>query len=724
MAGLNTLLAKQLKRQRPKDTDGSGTFDVSLSSDNVLSKIKYVLKTGIDPLDEVLGGLPFGRIVELYGLESCLAGSTFIHYCIYDKNHKIQNSKGGSLHKLWHRFHQVEMNGKGHYQRDATIDGEFYLTSVNEEDAIFRNKIVDVVRTGPKECFEVKTATGFTIRSTGDHKFYTGTDYVRLSDLTAGSQVMIHNNTPFTGRKESGTYAASNLKYYYKGCDKDINGCIYKVEYDHRLAVEAQMNDLTLDQYKELLNSRITKLPGGFKTLPEGSEVHHIDENRRNNSLDNLELIHFSQHGRLHALKNHNKLRFVAVADAIVSITPVGIHDTYDIKCEFPYNNFVADGFVVHNCGKTATCIRSAIKAQVGEIYERSFDETTSKINLVKMDPKKIDIATVFIDNEQSIDEDAKLKIDGIELECLVARCDTVDQLFKISDITITKMAEKQAEENEKAKAEKRDPIIIFTVIIVDTIAGTSSTQEMKQEWNKEDYQRQPKMLRQGFRRMAREINRNNVLMICTNQVSENFSKAKSQVKFSVPQAGDFTTFGGRAIKYYASIRVFMYQIQENYKLSTSKFSQGFLIGFYTVKNRVVKPCRSARMVLLFEGGLSNDYSKFETLCFLGLVSYSKSTKRYAIKFSTAGIETTTFAAVAEKKSTGSRLEEDDDRGGRRSNDPEIENKRAWSQFYVEHQVDCDRLWDVARGLLFSDTIEADVEGADDDDDLDLDDDK
>jgi recombination protein RecA len=444
MAGLNTLLAKQLKRQRPKDTDGSGTFDVALSSDNMLSKIKYVLKTGIDPLDEVLGGLPFGRIVEMYGLESC---------------------------------------------------------------------------------------------------------------------------------------------------------------------------------------------------------------------------------------------------------------------------------------GKTAMCIRSLIKAQIGEIYERAFDETTSKINLVKMDPKKIDVATVFIDNEQSVDEDAKLKVDGIELDCIIARCDTVDQLFKISDIVITKMAEKQAAEDELAKKEKRDPIIILTVIIVDTIAGTSSSQEMKQEWNKEDYQRQPKMLRQGFRRMSREINRHNVLMICTNQVSENFSKVKSRVKFSTPQAGDFTTFGGRAIKYYASIRVFMYQIQENYKLSASKFSQGFLIGFYTVKNRVVKPCRSARMVLLFEGGLSNDYSKFETLCFLGLVAYSASTKRYAIKFSKAGIVPTTIVAAPAKKSAGSRLEEDDDRGGR-SDDPEIENKRAWSQFYVEHQVDCDKLWDVARELLFSDTIAADIEGADDEDDLDLDDDK
>lgn len=445
MSDLNTLLAKQLKRQRPKDTDGSGTFDVSLSTDTILSKIRYVLKTGIDAFDSATGGLPFGRIVELFGLESC---------------------------------------------------------------------------------------------------------------------------------------------------------------------------------------------------------------------------------------------------------------------------------------GKTSLCIRSLIRAQIGEIYEREVDKETSKIVLRRLEESERDVATIFIDNEQSIDEDQKTVVDGVELDCIITRCDTVDQLFKITDITIDKMAERQAAEDKVAKDEKRKPVKIFTVIIVDTIAGTSSKQEMVKDWNKEDYQRQPKMMREGFRRVSRKINRHNILMICTNQVSENFKKAASNVKFSTPQAGDYSTFGGRALRYYSSVRVFMYQLQENYKISASKFSQGYLVGFYTAKNRVVKPCRSARLVILFEGGLNDAYSKLETLIFLGLVTYSKSTKRFKFRFSDYGIETTTFPASTSKKSAGASLEEDDDAGRTRSNDPELPSKAEWPSFYSSHKSDIDALWDKAKALMFDDTAPVDVDAEDmDGDDLDLDDD-
>jgi recombination protein RecA len=442
---LNSLLAKQLKRQRPKDTDGTGTFDVGLSTDSILSKIKYILKTGIEPFDEAVGGLPFGRIIELYGLEAC---------------------------------------------------------------------------------------------------------------------------------------------------------------------------------------------------------------------------------------------------------------------------------------GKTAMCIRALVRAQIGEIYQRDVDKHTGVVTLKQVTKDEVDVATVFIDNEQSIDEDQKTMVDKVELNCILLRCDTVDQIFKITDITIDKMAEKQEEENKKAKEEGRNPITILTIVVADTIAGTSSKQEMVKDWNKEDYQRQPKMMREGFRRISRKVNRHNIMMICTNQVSENFKKTGHQNNNSnIPQAGDYSTFGGRALKYYASTRIFMYQLNENYKISASKFSQGFLIGFYTAKNRVAKPCRSARVVILFEGGLNNLFSILETLIFLKIATYSPSTKRYKFRFSDYGIETKTFAKEPEKgrrKSAGSSLEGDDDAGRVRTNDPELESKGAWPSFYEAHKEDFDKLWAAGKRMLFDDSVQPDL-AAEDGDDIDLD---
>jgi RecA/RadA recombinase len=77
-----------------------------------------------------------------------------------------------------------------------------------------------------------------------------------------------------------------------------------------------------------------------------------------------LDVLGSSEHRRLHAIAHHNNLRFVATADTVVSITSVGHRHTYDVKMAFPYNNVVADGFVVHNCGKTLVSTVMMGKAQ------------------------------------------------------------------------------------------------------------------------------------------------------------------------------------------------------------------------------------------------------------------------------------------------------------------------------------------------------------------------
>ena len=49
----------------------SGTWEVSSTKELVLSAVKYTLTSGIDSFDDVAGGMPIGRMSELYGLESC-----------------------------------------------------------------------------------------------------------------------------------------------------------------------------------------------------------------------------------------------------------------------------------------------------------------------------------------------------------------------------------------------------------------------------------------------------------------------------------------------------------------------------------------------------------------------------------------------------------------------------------------------------------------------------
>lgn len=364
----------------------------------------------------------------------------------------------------------------------------------------------------------------------------------------------------------------------------------------------------------------------------------------------------------------------------------------------FPFGR-ITEVYGLDGCGKTAMALRSAVRAQTRQIYERVHDSDVSVPVLRKVEDDGRPTFILYVDNEGSLENDEKIVIEGVAIDCILARCDTVDQLFKEVD----KFIERVTAWKDKNKIEP------YVVVIIDTIAGTSSKEEMKAEWGKDDYPRQPKQLRQAFRMMMRKINRNNVCMICTNQVSDSYA-ARQQSKSNLPQDQDFSTFGGRALKFYASLRIFMFKIPGTvYKLvPKAQFAAGFLVGFYTAKNRIVKPCRSGRVVIVFDRGFDDLYSKLETLVFLKFAEIQKGgSGRISFKFKKNGIETTTFGAAktTDENFEDATEEEDDDAGGRHN--PNISCKAEWPAFYAAHASDFDLMWSQAIKYSFA------TEGAD-----------
>jgi hypothetical protein len=75
-------------------------------------------------------------------------------------------------------------------------------------------------------------------------------------------------------------------------------------------------------------------------------EVHHLDEDRNNNDIDNLIKVCITCHARLHHGWHAGKSVFPSI---ITNIEYVGMEETYDIEMEAPFHNYVANGFVVHN---------------------------------------------------------------------------------------------------------------------------------------------------------------------------------------------------------------------------------------------------------------------------------------------------------------------------------------------------------------------------------------
>lgn len=416
-----------------------------------------------------MGGCPIGHFCRWYGPEGCLDADTFLQYNLRTADGRVQNSKGGTIERLYERFNGIMVrnypegfcnNCGDPTQRKRVFcsrecsaarkvrkpsDGtKFTLPSINDEGYIVHNEVIGVVKTGTKECFEVETVTGRIIRATEDHKFYVGDGYLPLSEISEGSLVFIHDNIPDTGKQPRIHRKQTTVKHHPWGQHKEINGYDYKQLYVSRLVVEANMNGLSYEDYKDRLNAGFL---AGLVFLSPDQHVHHVDEDVRNNQLSNLVVMWADEHNRHHAIGN-NKLSFIAVEDEILSINSVGTKNTYDVQMANPFNNYVADGFVVHNSGKSMTNwglvkVANEFPEYISEIAEidikwlesrgRSSALVTRKIKkrakeLIKKFPNGME-AIVF-DTEQRVDYELLDRL-GID----VKRLEVIDNVNIIEEV-------------------------------------------------------------------------------------------------------------------------------------------------------------------------------------------------------------------------------------------------------------------------------------------------
>jgi hypothetical protein len=194
------------------------------------------------------------------------------------------------------------------------------------------------------------------------------------------------------------------------------------------------------------------------------------------------------------------------------------------------------------------------------------------------------------------------------------------------------------------------------------------------------------------------------------------------------PQSWEYTGYGGLALRFWATHRVFMYAKQARYRLlPTAQFSDGLLIGFHTVKNRLRMPLRDGRMVLLFGAtgkmypGLSPEMSVLEDLVLSDAIEIGTKEKGidFTVKFGRFGITPTTF----EVKQVTTTLDEDDERPAQNrrgsKKEPGFKYRAEWPEFYEAHKADIDLLWDaaIAKALSVTKTgsgLELEVEDAGD----------
>jgi RecA/RadA recombinase len=360
-----------------------------------------------------------------------------------------------------------------------------------------------------------------------------------------------------------------------------------------------------------------------------------------------------------------------------------------DMTGAFPVGR-VIEIFGLESSGKTALMLTAAYQATKGEIYKRiRIDDKGNDYKYERLDPSTYEVSVLYIDNEHSLDDTGVIEVNDEKVDIVVSRCETVEGVFKCIDETIGQLKKVEAD-SEKMQ---------FLVVIVDTIAGTATKEELGQEWDKDDYSRRPKQLQEGFRNLIQAISRHNVVVICTNQVGDQFGyQAPKGPRSNTPDWRAFSPPGGKALKYWSTLRVFMWQCANNYKLiKDDKFQAGILIGFKTVKNRMLAPFREGRLVILFDrngkGGLRPDFSLLESLVYFKLVEEDED-RNIIFKLKPNGIKPTTFPDLMKILAEAPATElEEPVKKKERYKDPRITCRAAFPKFYAEHKADIDALW-------------------------------
>jgi len=344
------------------------------SIDEIILKIDDILKELDISLEKFLKIKIAGMILKVIdddmqdnyliieGDGGCLTGDTIIRY---NRGHNARKIK---LKKL---FDSYEKAKQGISKKKFDLSIPTYIRAYNGKE-IKLHKLKDVFYSGRKIVYLLSLEDEKNIRATATHKFLTKEGWKSLSNLTTEDYLFCDKPKAEKNGRRKVRLKDINLSVLYHPF-KDERG---EVEV-HRLIYESRLNNLEFIEYLDILLNEAEK----SKTLqfinPASYVIHHKDFCHYNNSIENLQLMTREEHNKIHSInayKNFSQGQPILVK--IKSIEEKGEEDVYDIECEEPYHNFVANDIVVHNSGK------SNLSGLVGHIVAKITGRPFSHENL------------------------------------------------------------------------------------------------------------------------------------------------------------------------------------------------------------------------------------------------------------------------------------------------------------------------------------------------------